>query len=51
MGMYTEQAAGRADPAEPRSAETTTRTSLLVFSREVIKPAVEAALMRMNEAV
>jgi len=51
MDMYTEQAAGRADPAEPRSAETTTRTSLLEFSREVIKPAVEAALMRMNEAV
>ncbi len=51
MDMYTEQAAGRADPAEPRSAETTTRTSLLEFSREVIKPAVEAALIRMNEAV
>ena len=44
MDMYTEQAAGRADPAEPRSAETTTRTSLLEFSREVIKPAVEAAV-------
>jgi uncharacterized protein YbjT (DUF2867 family) len=43
MDMYTEQAAGRADPAEPRSAETTTTTSLLEFSREVIKPAVEAA--------
>src|SRR5579859_3420012 len=50
MEMYTEQVAGRADPAEPRSAETTTRTSLLSFSREAIKPAVEAALMRMNEA-
>jgi len=43
MDMYTEQAAGRADPAEPRSAETTTTTSLLQFSRAVIKPAVEAA--------
>ncbi|GHO90364.1 NmrA family transcriptional regulator [Reticulibacter mediterranei] len=51
MEMYTEQAAGRADPAEPRSTETTTRTSLLEFSREVIKPAVEVASMRMNEAV
>jgi uncharacterized protein YndB with AHSA1/START domain len=43
MDMYTEQAAGRADPAEPRSAEATTTTSLLQFSRAVIKPAVEAA--------
>jgi uncharacterized protein YbjT (DUF2867 family) len=43
MDMYREQAAGRADPAEPRSAETTTQTSLLQFSREVLKPAVEAA--------
>ncbi len=43
MDMYTEQAAGRADPAELRSAETTTTTSLLEFSRAVIKPAVEAA--------
>jgi hypothetical protein len=32
------------------SAESTTKTSLLEFSREVIKPAVEATLMRMNEA-
>ena len=47
MDMYTEQAAGRADPAEPRSAETTTRTSLLEFSREVIKPAVETASMAL----
>src|SRR5260370_17115527 len=47
MDMYTERAAGRADPAEPRSAETTTRTSLLEFSREVIKPAVEAASMAL----
>ena len=51
MEEYIELAAGRADPAEPRSAETTTRTSLLAFSREMIKPAVEATLMRMNEAV
>ncbi len=51
MDMYAEQTAGRADPAEPRSAETTTPTSLFTFSREVIKPAVEAALMRMNEVV
>jgi uncharacterized protein YbjT (DUF2867 family) len=50
MEMYTEQAAGRCDPAEPRSAETTTTTTLLEFSREVIKPAVEAASMRVGEA-
>ena len=43
MDMYTEQTAGRCDPAEPRSPETTTPTTLLTFSREVIKPAVEAA--------
>ncbi|MGH9915256.1 MAG: NmrA family transcriptional regulator, partial [Pyrinomonadaceae bacterium] len=42
--MYTGFRAGRIVPAEPRSAETTTRTSLLEFSREVLKPAVEAAL-------
>lgn len=46
MDMYTEQTAGRADPAEPRSAETTTPTSLLEFAREVIKPAVHAATVR-----
>jgi hypothetical protein len=42
--LYTEEVAGRADHIEPRSAETTTKTSLLEFSRNVIKPAVEAAL-------
>jgi uncharacterized protein YndB with AHSA1/START domain len=47
MDMYTEQAAGRCDPAEPRSAESTTKTSLLQFSREVIKPAVETASMAL----
>jgi hypothetical protein len=46
MDMYTEQAAGRCDPTEPRCAETTTKTSLLEFSTEVIKPAVEAAVLR-----
>jgi uncharacterized protein YbjT (DUF2867 family) len=51
MEEYIELAAGRADPAEPRSVETTTGTSLLAFSREMIKPAVETALMRMNKAV
>jgi uncharacterized protein YbjT (DUF2867 family) len=48
MDMYREQAAGRCDPAEPRSTETTTGTSLLEFSREVIKPAVEAAVIRSS---
>ena len=43
MDMYTEQTAGRCDPAEPRTAETTTKTTMLEFSRRVIKPAVEAA--------
>jgi uncharacterized protein YbjT (DUF2867 family) len=48
MDMYREQAAGRCDPAEPRSTETTTGTSLLEFSREVIKPDVEAAVIRSS---
>jgi uncharacterized protein YbjT (DUF2867 family) len=48
MDMYTEQAAGRCDPAEPRSPETTTKTSLLEFSREVIKPVVEETVLRIQ---
>jgi hypothetical protein len=42
--MYTGLREGRMERAEPRSAETTTRTSLLEFSRQVLKPAVDAAL-------
>jgi uncharacterized protein YbjT (DUF2867 family) len=41
--MYTGFREGRMERAEPRSAETTTRTSLLEFSRNVLKPAIEAA--------
>jgi hypothetical protein len=44
--MYTGFREGRMDRAEPRSAETTTRTSLLEFSRQVLKPAVDAAWKR-----
>jgi uncharacterized protein YbjT (DUF2867 family) len=42
--MYTGFREGRMDRAEPRSSETTTKTSLLEFSRQVLKPAVDAAL-------
>jgi uncharacterized protein YbjT (DUF2867 family) len=44
--MYTGFLAGRMDRAEPRSAETTTPTTLLEFSRQVLKPAVDAASNR-----
>ena len=32
------------DRAEPRTAEPTTKTTLLEFSREVLKPAVDVVL-------
>lgn len=41
--MYTGLREGRMERAEPRTAETTTKTSLLEFSRQVLKPAVDAA--------
>jgi hypothetical protein len=41
--MYTGFREGSMDRAEPRSAETTTKTSLLEFARQVLKPAVDAA--------
>ena len=41
--MYTGFREGRMASAEPRSAETTTRTTLLEFSRQVLKPAIDAA--------
>lgn len=44
--MYNGLREGRMDRAKLRSAETTTRTSLLAFSREVIKPTVDAAPIR-----
>ncbi|HYY41072.1 MAG TPA: hypothetical protein VE692_07460, partial [Nitrososphaera sp.] len=46
LNLYAELAAGRCDPAEARSPETTTKTSLLEFTRQFIKPAVEAAVLR-----
>lgn len=42
--MYDGMRAGRMERAEPRSIETTTKTTLLEFSQQVLKPAVEAAL-------
>lgn len=42
--MYTGFREGRMVSAEPRTSETTTETSLLDFSREVLKPAVMRAL-------
>lgn len=44
--MYTGLRAGLMERAEPRTAETTTPTTLLEFSREVLKPAVDAAARR-----
>lgn len=41
--LYDGIRSGRVASAEVRSAETTTETSLLEFSRDVLKPAVEAA--------
>jgi len=41
--MYGAIADGRMDAAEPRSAQTTTPTSLAQWAREVLKPAVEQA--------
>ncbi len=41
--MYASFRAGRMLRTEPRTAETTTGTSLLEFSRQVLKPVVDAA--------
>lgn len=47
--MYTHiREVGGDMTAELRSAETTTKTSLLEFSRQVLKPAVDAASMRVS---
>jgi hypothetical protein len=44
--MYAGLNAGRMERTQPRSSATTTKTSWLEFSRQVLKPAVEAALGR-----
>ncbi|MBZ4417799.1 NAD(P)H-binding protein [Myxococcus sp. RHSTA-1-4] len=41
--MYGGIGDGRMDPAEPRSAQTTTPTTLAKWAREVLKPAVDRA--------
>ncbi|QSQ25108.1 NAD(P)H-binding protein [Pyxidicoccus parkwayensis] len=41
--MYGAVIDGRMDPAEPRTPETTTPTSLAQWAREVLKPALEKA--------
>ncbi|MCP3145213.1 NmrA family NAD(P)-binding protein [Pyxidicoccus xibeiensis] len=41
--MYGAAIKGGLDPAEPRSAQTTTPTTLAQWAREVLKPAVEQA--------
>jgi uncharacterized protein YbjT (DUF2867 family) len=46
--MYAGFRAGRMVPVERRTAETTTRTSLLQFSRDVLKPAVDLAAMSLD---
>lgn len=42
--LYAGFREGRMERAEPRSADTTTKTSLLEFSRQVLKPLVEATV-------
>jgi uncharacterized protein YbjT (DUF2867 family) len=44
LEMYAALAAGRMQRTQPRSATTSTPTTLLTFARQVIKPAVDAAL-------
>ena len=41
--MYGGISEGRMDPAEPRTAQTTTPTTLAKWTREVLKPAVDQA--------
>lgn len=41
--LYEAHGDGRMDPAEPRTPETTTPTTLAHFSREVLRPAVAQA--------
>jgi len=41
--MYQAIVDGRMDPAEPRTPESTTPTTLFEFAREVLAPAVQAA--------
>jgi uncharacterized protein YbjT (DUF2867 family) len=43
LEMYASIPTGRMDPAEPRSAQTTTPTTLAQWAREVLKPAVDGA--------
>jgi uncharacterized protein YbjT (DUF2867 family) len=46
LEMYAALASGRMQRTQPRSATTSTPTTLLTFARQVIKPAVDAALAR-----
>ena len=43
LELYKAISAGRLDPAEPRTAETTTNTSLAQFAREILRPALGQA--------
>jgi uncharacterized protein YbjT (DUF2867 family) len=44
LDMYRGLREGRMERAEPRTAATTTKTSLLEFSRTVLKPAIDATV-------
>jgi len=46
LEMYAALASGRMRRTQPRGAATSTPTTLLTFAREVLKPAVDAALAR-----
>ncbi len=46
LEMYSALASGRMQRTQARSAATSTPTTLLTFARQVLKPAVDAALAR-----
>ena len=46
LEMYAGLASGRMRRTQPRSEATSTPTTLLTFARQVLKPAVDAALAR-----
>ena len=46
LEMYSGLASGRMQRTQARSAATSTPTTLLMFARQVLKPAVDAALAR-----
>lgn len=50
LEMFAELNAGRMEPEQPRSADTTTRTTLRQFAKEVLKPAIGGAAEALPQA-